>query len=135
MEVLAFFMVGYPQETEETLAETIDVMKKGKFHRIIYSIFTPHPGTEAYEYCEENHLVSKTFDVRLYNHQSPANYFCPKIPPARFRAIASEIERMVDKENFLSRVKQLFTIANLRQIRELGIRASLSRANRLFIEE
>lgn len=134
-EVLAFFMVGYPQETEDTLAETIDVMKKGKFHRIIYSIFTPHPGTEAYQYCAKNHLVSKNFDVRLYNHQSPMNYFCPKIPQARFRTIASEIERMVDKQHFLSRAKQLFTITGLQQIRELGIRHSLSRANRLFIEE
>jgi radical SAM superfamily enzyme YgiQ (UPF0313 family) len=39
-----FFIVGFPFDTEETLQDTISAIKKINGH-LLYSIFTPYPGT------------------------------------------------------------------------------------------
>jgi anaerobic magnesium-protoporphyrin IX monomethyl ester cyclase len=106
--VQAFFMVGFPQETEETLADTVAAMKKVR-GMLSYSIFTPYPGTEAFEYCRQNGLVGQDYDVALFNHQSPANCFCRNISRKRFRRIVSRIERMVDRNNHPSVLRRVLT--------------------------
>ena len=102
IRLYTFFMVGFPQETERTLRDTMAAMKKVKdigCEYIVYSIFTPYPGTESFELCRENGLIGKDYDVSLYNHQSPANCFCVNITPERFRELACEVEEMVDRVN------------------------------------
>ncbi|NQU76721.1 MAG: radical SAM protein [Planctomycetes bacterium] len=98
MAVQAFFMVGFPHETEATLTETVTAMKKIK-GQLSYSIFTPYPGTEAFEYCSRRGLVGDDYDPALHNHQSPLNCFCEHIRPDRFRLLVSRIERMVERNN------------------------------------
>ena len=127
-----FFMLGFPWETEESIKNTVSVMRKTRSDFVIYSIFTPYPGTEAFEYCRQNGLIDNDFDLSLYYHQSPANYFCPKIPQKRFRALASKVERMVDKANFskqnrLLRIIKLFSLSKFRKARRLGLRGSFKR--------
>ena len=90
-----FFMVGFPQETEETLNDTMRAMKKINADSVIYSIFTPYPGTEAFDFCKQKGLIKDDFDVSLYNHQSPANCFCMNIAPERFRRVVEEMEQLV----------------------------------------
>ena len=106
--VQAFFMVGFPQETEETLADTVAAMRRIK-GQLSYSIFTPYPGTEAFEYCKQRGLVSDDFDTSLHNHQSPANCFCEHIKPQRLRQLISPIERMVDRKNWPSPLRRVLT--------------------------
>jgi radical SAM superfamily enzyme YgiQ (UPF0313 family) len=100
------FLLGFPTETEQALNDTINAMKRidGRFG---YSIFTPYPGSEAYEFCEKNGLISSDSDASLYNHQSPENCFCANISKERFRAIAMEIERYVDRRETIEDFKQL----------------------------
>ncbi len=43
------FMVGYPEETEETLQKTLDFILRCPFDEINLSILTPYPGTAIYE--------------------------------------------------------------------------------------
>jgi radical SAM superfamily enzyme YgiQ (UPF0313 family) len=71
----AFFMVGFPQETEQTLAQTCQLMKRTPADRLIYSIFTPYPGTAIFAQCKEWGLIDEEYDVSLYSHKSPANHF------------------------------------------------------------
>ncbi len=106
--VQAFFIVGFPQETEESLKDTVSAMKQIR-GRLSYSIFTPYPGTEAFDFCLEHGLVDEKFDVSIYNHQSPENCFCMNIPKARFRKIVSDIERMVDRNNYPSLLSRAVT--------------------------
>lgn len=106
VQVQAFFMVGFPQETEQTLADTVAAMKRIG-GTMSYSIFTPYPGTEAFEDCKRRGLIGPDYDVALHNHQSPANCFCEHIAPERFRQIVSRIERMVDRNNFPSPLRRL----------------------------
>jgi radical SAM superfamily enzyme YgiQ (UPF0313 family) len=108
IELETFFMVGFPQETEDTLNNTIAAMKKAKCDSICYSIFTPYPGTEAFEFCKKNGLIKDDYNVSLYNHQSPANCFSMNIAPERFRILVSKIEKMVDRKNYLNRIKKSF---------------------------
>jgi anaerobic magnesium-protoporphyrin IX monomethyl ester cyclase len=107
IELYTYFMVGFPEETEETLAATMEAMKTIECDFLVYSIFTPYPGTESYGYCREKGQIGDDFDVSLYNHQSPANNFCLHIPPVRFRQLAAEIEKIVDRKNTLSGFRKL----------------------------
>ncbi len=79
------FVVGFPQETEKTLNDTINAITSIPSDYVIYSIFTPYLGTELFDYCKQQGIVSDDFDVSLYNHQSPANYFFPNITKDVFK--------------------------------------------------
>jgi radical SAM superfamily enzyme YgiQ (UPF0313 family) len=112
-----FFMVGFPQETEKTLRDTFDAMEKVKCNTFSFSIFTPYPGTELFEVCERNGLIDNNFDISLYNHQSPNNYFSPDIPQEKFTEVVSAMAKLVDRKN-----KGVISI--VRRVRELGVRKS-----------
>jgi len=129
----AFFIVGFPEETEQSLQDTIKAMKKIKCDVITYSIFTPYAGTEAFEFCRNKGLIGKDYDVSLYNHQSPANHFCMHIPADRFRIKACEIEKMVDRKNCLNRVKRMFSPTTFDMIRELGVTGSIRKGLQIFM--
>jgi len=94
-----FFMTGFPQETEETMKDTMAVIRKIPSDKIIYSIFTPHEGTEAFNYCLEKALIPEDYDPSLYNHQSPLNCFSQHMSRKTFREISLEIEKIVAEKN------------------------------------
>ncbi len=94
-----FFMVGLPQEDETSLRQTLEVIKAIDCDKVIYSIFTPYPGTEAFAYCQEHGLIGVDFDPSRHNHQSPANCFCRHIAPKRFRQLAGQVEKAVEFRN------------------------------------
>jgi anaerobic magnesium-protoporphyrin IX monomethyl ester cyclase len=120
-----FFIVGFPFDTESTLRDTINVMKRVKCEFVIYSIFTPYPGTEAFDFCKEIGLIDNDFDVSLYNHQSPLNNFCLNIPQKRFRGIVNKVERQVDRRNYFNGLKKILSFNTIKKIQELGICKSL----------
>jgi anaerobic magnesium-protoporphyrin IX monomethyl ester cyclase len=47
-----FFILGYPGETEETLQETVDLIRGCDFFDVGVFLFTPLPGSEAYQGIE-----------------------------------------------------------------------------------
>jgi radical SAM superfamily enzyme YgiQ (UPF0313 family) len=132
IELETFFMVGFPQETEDTLNNTIAAMKKAKCDSICYSIFTPYPGTEAFEFCKKNGLIKDDFNISLYNHQSPANCFSMNIRPERFRILVKKIEKMVDRKNYLNRLKKIFSLTTLTRLKDLGMSRALEIGLRKF---
>jgi radical SAM superfamily enzyme YgiQ (UPF0313 family) len=131
--VEAFFMVGFPQETKETLNETYTAMKKIGADRLVYSIFTPYPGTEMFDLLRQKGLIGDDYDVSLYNHHSPANCFSVQIDPATFRRVASRIERMVDRKNFVHHVRRLFSVNTIWRVRQLGVTSSLRKGARILL--
>ena len=54
IELCGFFMVGFPYETEDTLKDTMIAMNKIDYDALVYSIFTPYPGTESFEFCTKS---------------------------------------------------------------------------------
>lgn len=49
ISVGGFFMLGFPDETEEEMKMTIDFALKSKCHTASFFILTPFPGTQMYE--------------------------------------------------------------------------------------
>ncbi|MCX5702956.1 MAG: radical SAM protein, partial [Candidatus Omnitrophica bacterium] len=129
----AFFIIGFPQETEESLNDTVTAMKKISCDVLTYSIFTPYPGTEAFKSCKERGLIPDDYDISLYNHQSPANHFCMYMPKDRFRRLASKIERAVDRKNRINRIKRIFSLTTFDIIKELGMVKSIQKGVKIFM--
>lgn len=131
------FLLGFPTETEQTMNDTIKAMVRFE-GRVGYGIFTPYPGSEAYEYCKKTGLISYDFDASLHNHQSPENCFCFSISKERFRAIASEIERYVDRKNAMENFKQLLSFSTIEKLLNFGVFSnmnSLKSFARTFVAE
>ena len=95
----AFFMAGFPWETEETLWQTHEVIERIACEKVIYSIFTPYPGTEAFDLCRSLGLIPARHSPSLFGHQSPLNCFSMNLAPARFRELSREIEETVARKN------------------------------------
>lgn len=134
IELMAFFIIGFPQETEQTLADTVRAIKQSPCDTIVLSIFSPFPGTDMFESCREMGLVDDDYDISRHNFQSFDNCFCKNIPPERFRELAAEISKMVDKRNARKRIRRLFSVKTIRRARELGFRKAVQKAFRVFVK-
>ncbi len=133
IELMAFFIIGFPQETEQTLADTVSAIRQSPCDTIVLSIFSPYPGTEMFESCREMGLIEDDYDVSRHNFQSFDNCFCKNISRQRFRELAAEVSRMVDKRNARKRLKRLFSVKTIRRARELGFRQAARKALRVFV--
>jgi radical SAM superfamily enzyme YgiQ (UPF0313 family) len=49
LKVQAYFILGYPGETEEDLHETEQLLKKCRFNFVFFNNFQPLPGTQVYD--------------------------------------------------------------------------------------
>lgn len=54
--IWANYMMGIPTETKEEVRMTVDMIRKIKPHWAACSYYTPHPGSDLYDYCIENDL-------------------------------------------------------------------------------
>lgn len=57
LEVHGTFMIGLPGETEETVRETVSLARSLPNDSLQFSIATPFPGTEFFDYCKKNGLL------------------------------------------------------------------------------
>jgi tRNA-2-methylthio-N6-dimethylallyladenosine synthase len=61
-------IVGFPGESEEDFADTIDVVEKSQFEQMFSFVYSPRPHTEAAEYSDQvDKEVAKT---RLHKLQA-----------------------------------------------------------------
>lgn len=70
MELNINLLIGFPQETQKTIAETIAFAKKIRPDNIFYKIYFPIPGTSLYNYCREKGLISRRKFIDLNKDQS-----------------------------------------------------------------
>jgi anaerobic magnesium-protoporphyrin IX monomethyl ester cyclase len=66
IEVVGYFMIGSPGETQETIQKTIDFAKKLKVDFAQFSVTTPFPGTELYEIYMQNRKEPVSWDSFVY---------------------------------------------------------------------
>ena len=107
IEVGTFFMVGFPEETEETLQDTLTAIKRINADNIMLSVFTPYPGSELFQVCKELGVVDDDFDITIYNHQSPENCFTAFIAPERFKELVREAVSVVRRKNTRGRWRRV----------------------------
>jgi len=99
----AFFMIGFPDETEDDINKTIELMKKIKPFTAVLSIFTPYPDTEAYGECLNYGLIPDNINWSTFYHQSPEMHFVKNITKERFNEIVRHTEKIFDEHNKLQR--------------------------------
>jgi radical SAM superfamily enzyme YgiQ (UPF0313 family) len=95
----AYCIVGFPAETKKNMIDTLEFVKSLKPFRITLSLFTPYKGTELYDECVQLGLINHDIDLALYSHQSPYNYFCPKVPKEEFFQLRDSLAEEIDKYN------------------------------------
>ena len=122
IESHTFIMVGFPDETEETFKQTIDFIPKLKPDGVIFSIFTPYPGSDIYNECKDKGIIEGEFNLALYNHQSPLNCFTKNIPKERFYELRKEAFEFVDNYNRKAKFRR-----GIASLRNRGIKATWKR--------
>ena len=95
----AFFMIGFPDDTPETIEETMKMIRRIECRSAAISIFTPYPGLEMYDLAKSYGLIKEPIEWRYFSHQSPINHFVKNIGREQFSAIASECLREIDTLN------------------------------------
>jgi radical SAM superfamily enzyme YgiQ (UPF0313 family) len=94
-----FFMIGLPTEKPEDIRMTVDFMNELKPNYATFSIFTPLPGTELYEFSKKEGIIKGHLDWFLYSYQSQNNNFTGGIDNEAFRKIVFEVSREFDVNN------------------------------------
>ena len=131
IEVQTFFMIGLPEETEETLQDTLTAIRRIDASAIMLNTFTPYPGSQLFEECRTLGVVDDDFDITLYNHLSPANCFTAHIAPERFKQLAAEAFAYVDRRNDRRRLQRALRMLRWRGIRFTGRECSRFIVSRL----
>ena len=112
---LCYIIVGFPDETEEELRETCDLLNRIKSTRVVCSYFNPLPGSEIY-----NKLVSEgkfTPPDKLQAYINPPIFYSPKpnlsrIPSKDLKVIRSTLLiNSFFQKNFSTSQKQKFSLA------------------------
>jgi anaerobic magnesium-protoporphyrin IX monomethyl ester cyclase len=62
-----FFIIGFPNETHQTLEETYQLIKQLELKNAVISFATPFPGTQLYNECVANNLIE-------IDHENMHNY-------------------------------------------------------------
>ena len=127
IESHAFIMVGFPDETEDTFKQTMDFIPELNPDGIIFSIFTPYPGSDIYNECKEKGIIEGDFDLVLYNHQSPLNCFTKNIPKERFYELRQKAFEFVDNYNSQAKFRR-----GISSLYNLGLRITWRRVYRHF---
>lgn len=117
--VCANFLIGLPMDTIQTINDTYKAMQK-VHGKINFSIFTPYPGSEGFDYCKKTNIIECEIDSSMYNHQSPENCFNKNINKVVFKAISEEMERYVELRNSREDLKQLISTASVDKLINFG---------------
>ncbi|MFH1400248.1 MAG: radical SAM protein [Nanoarchaeota archaeon] len=95
LKVHGFFMIGYPGETPEDIAETVELLRKCKFNFFFLNNFQPLPGTPVYNELVElgeippNFLPKNYSDgQRSYTPEALKDYNFPKLVLREYARLA-----------------------------------------------
>ena len=100
MGIDAFFVVGFPGETKEQMEKTLCFARKLKVDNLSITLATPHPGTRLYEICQRENYLKPNFNFKAIRSRRG------QIDTPQFTA--KEVEKMVSRVNFISRLELFF---------------------------
>jgi len=91
---MAYFMMGFPNETKSDILDAVKLMKKIKPSHPCWSIATPYPGTELYDMCKKEGLISDNIKWSKFHHHSKKMGFSKNINHEEFIRLAEKIEKI-----------------------------------------
>lgn len=91
----AYFMTGFPEETEKELLETVKFMSMTKPENSMWSIVTPYPGTELHQYAVQKGILPDASPIHFMHHSLKTAM--ANIPLERYKKILHRILRIRDK--------------------------------------
>ena len=90
----AFFLVGFPSETEEEVQATIDFAQEIDAHTASFFIVNPFKGTELADMVEEQgHKATADYRVSGYFDPTVADLAISEVTPERLREMVSKATR------------------------------------------
>lgn len=95
----AFFMVGFPWETKKEIDKTVSLMKELDPSMAAFSVATPYPGTELYDFCVSERLIPQRMDWSTFFHQSPSMYLTNNLTKEETSRIIEEVEKIFEQHN------------------------------------
>lgn len=90
IEALAFFMIGFPGETRESVSKTFELARELNAARAWFSPLVPYPGTPLYEKAKKNGWIL-TEDLKEYTGR--------KVVMVNGHLTAEEIQIAIDSAN------------------------------------
>jgi len=99
INVNAYFMIGFPTEKQEDLELTKLLMNDKNMGKVLFSIFTPYPGTELFDQTNNLGLIPKNIDWSNFSHQSPENHFLKHINKEEFSKLVQNFNETVKTHN------------------------------------
>ena len=100
----------------------MDFLPVLKPDNIIFSVFTPYPGSDLFFQCKKDGLIGEDFDLSKYNHQSPLNCFTKNISRDRFYQLRGDATKFVDNYNQKAKFRRGFAA-----LRNLGLKQTLKK--------
>jgi anaerobic magnesium-protoporphyrin IX monomethyl ester cyclase len=96
IHLAAFFLMGMPEETHETLEETYRLIEQLDIDSFKMSVATPFPGTKLFEQCQRDNLflVNKTKLDSLWCDTNWYQRILNVDPPYFFKPYQMEIEEL-----------------------------------------
>ena len=105
LNVAAFFIIGMPEETWETLMDTYNMIKEINVNRVFLMNLVPFPGTEVFEQALSDNLLIDTDPNNLYladnRYFTNYNYFFLK----PYKLNLSDLQKFRAKCKNLSAIK------------------------------
>ena len=106
----AFFMIGFPDETDDDIEKTFQLMKEMDGATVCFSIFTPYPGSAQFDTAKRYGLIPDKINWSDYSHQSSENYFIRSVSKTQFKEYVDKFSRWVDTKNTKDlKVRRLFS--------------------------
>ena len=120
IHLAAFFLMGMPEETRETLDETCALIDKLDLDSFKMSVATPFPGTRLFDQClrDDLFLIDKAKLKSLWRDTSWYQRILNVDPPFFFKPYKmeiSELEEYAKKFEAQRHAKHLLTLKNNRQ--------------------
>ncbi|MEW6050296.1 MAG: radical SAM protein [Candidatus Zixiibacteriota bacterium] len=95
----AFFMIGFPEETEQDIQDTIRLIEQCRPDHVSMSLFTPYPGSQYYDDLLRNGQFTADLDWGAMDPFCLVPQFRRAIPERRFDTLAREVMAFVDHYN------------------------------------
>lgn len=96
-----YFLFGTPQETRETIWETLEFINELNPPFVTVSRFSPIPGTEMYDELVEANLISPYIDWSMESNQRFTSNYVFAMSEDEFEVAMKEVSAIIDAHNKL----------------------------------